>query len=229
MPMKIKQENFTLMSGRVTMRRGHYNPTSDAVWLAAIAPRGVQTVLDVGIGSGGVSLCLWANNPDVKITGIDVSPQMLDACRINAELNNVNIELLNADVTQWRTNRTFDLVVTNPPYFSGTPARHNAHHNADLDVWVSRCIARVRPMGTFCIITDATTVPTVMSAMARRLGDITVVPLFGARDTAERVLLSGRLGTRGVARIHRGFSMNYEPVLRDGLTIADILTTLGQK
>lgn len=229
MPMKIKQENFTLMSGRVTMRRGHYNPTSDAVWLAAVAPRGVQTVLDVGIGSGGVSLCLWANNPDVKITGIDVSPQMLDACRINAELNNVNIELLNADITQWRTNRTFDLVVTNPPYFSGTPARHNAHHNADLDVWVSRCIARVRPMGTFCIITDATTVPTVMSAMARRLGDITVVPLFGARDTAERVLLSGRLGTRGVARIHRGFPMNYEPVLRDGLTIADILTTLGQK
>ena len=229
MPMKIKQENFTLMSGRVTMRRGHYNPTSDAVWLAAVAPRGVQTVLDVGIGSGGVSLCLWANNPDVKITGIDVSPQMLDACRINAELNNVNIELLNADITQWRTNRTFDLVVTNPPYFSGTPARHNAHHNADLDAWVSRCIARVRPMGTFCIITDATTVPTVMSAMARRLGDITVVPLFGARDTAERVLLSGRLGTRGVARIHRGFPMNYEPVLRDGLTIADILTTLGQK
>lgn len=229
MPMKIKQENFTLMSGRVTMRRGHYNPTSDAVWLAAVAPRGIQTVLDVGIGSGGVSLCLWANNPDVKITGIDVSPQMLDACRINAELNNVNIELLNVDITQWRTNRTFDLVVTNPPYFSGTPARHNAHHNADLDVWVSRCIARVRPMGTFCIITDATTVPTVMSAMARRLGDITVVPLFGARDTAERVLLSGRLGTRGVARIHRGFPMNYEPVLRDGLTIADILTTLGQK
>lgn len=229
MPMKIKQENFTLMSGRVTMRRGHYNPTSDAVWLAAVAPRGIQTVLDVGIGSGGVSLCLWANNPDVKITGIDVSPQMLDACRINAELNNVNIELLNADIIQWRTNRTFDLVVTNPPYFSGTPARHNAHHNADLDVWVSRCIARVRPMGTFCIITDATTVPTVMSAMARRLGDITVVPLFGARDTAERVLLSGRLGTRGVARIHRGFPMNYEPVLRDGLTIADILTTLGQK
>ena len=229
MPMKIKQENFTLMSGRVTMRRGYYNPTSDAVWLAAAAPRGVQTVLDVGIGSGGVSLCLWANNPDVKITGIDVSPQMLDACRINAELNNVNIELLNADITQWRTNRTFDLVVTNPPYFSGTPARHNAHHNADLDVWVSRCIARVRPMGTFCIITDATTVPTVMSAMARCLGDITVVPLFGARDTAERVLLSGRLGTRGVARIHRGFPMNYEPVLRDGLTIADILNTLGQK
>jgi hypothetical protein len=65
--------------------------------------------------------------------------------------------------------------------------------------------------------------------MAQKLGDITIVPLFGARDTAERVLLSGRLGTRGVSRMHRGLPMNYEPVLRDGLTIADILTTLGQK
>ena len=84
-------------------------------------------------------------------------------------------------------------------------------------------------MGTFCIITDAATVPVVMSAMAQKLGDITVVPLFGARDTAERVLISGRLGTHGVATLHRGFPMNYEPVLRDGLTIADVLTTLGQK
>lgn len=227
--MKIKQEVFTLMSGRVKMRRGYYNPTSDAVWLAAMAPRNVKTVLDVGIGSGGVSLCLWANNPDAKITGLDTSPQMLDACRENADLNNVDIELIQDDIFTFRTNRTFDLVVTNPPYFNGTPARHNAHHNTDLRGWVLRCIARVRPMGTFCIITDATTVPLVVSAMAQKLGDITIVPLFGARDTAERVLLSGRLGTRGVSRMHRGLPMNYEPVLRDGLTIADILTTLGQK
>lgn len=229
MPMKIKQENFTLMSGRVTMRRGHYNPTSDAVWLAAMAPRGVRTVLDVGVGSGGVSLCLWANNRDVQITGIDNSPEMLDACKTNMALNNLDAELLNADIMTWRTSRTFDLVITNPPYFYGTPARHNAHHNTDLRAWVSRCIARVRPMGTFCIITDAATVPVIMSAMAQKLGDITVVPLFGARDTAERVLISGRLGTHGVATLHRGFPMNYEPVLRDGLTIADVLTTLGQK
>lgn len=211
------------------MRRGLYNPTSDAVWLAAFAPRGVKTVLDAGVGSGGVSLCLWANNPDVRISGLDVSDQMLDACRDNAELNGMDIELISADICTWRTNRTFDLVITNPPYFNGTPARHNAHHNADLSLWVSRCIARVRPMGTFCIITDAATLGLVVAEMAKKLGDITIIPLFGSRSMAERVLISGRLGSRGVSVIHRGYDMNFQPVLRDGLTIADTLSKLSQK
>lgn len=208
------------------MRRGHYNPTSDAVWLAAFAPRGVKSALDVGIGTGGVSLCLLAHNPDTHITGIDTSDKMLSACRENAELNGANVELINADINIWRTTRTFDLVITNPPYFNGTPAKHNAHHNVDLGTWVARCIARVRPMGTFCIITDATTIACVIAEMSKKLGDITILPLFGARNVAERVLISGRLGSRGISVMNRGLPMNYDPVLRDGLTITDVLSKL---
>ena len=208
------------------MRRGHYNPTSDAVWLAAFAPRGVKSALDVGIGTGGVSLCLLAHSPDTHITGIDTSDKMLSACRENAELNGANVELINADINTWRTTRTFDLVITNPPYFNGTPAKHNAHHNVDLGTWVARCIARVRPMGTFCIITDATTIACVIAEMSKKLGDITILPLFGARNVAERVLISGRLGSRGISVMNRGLPMNYDPVLRDGLTITDVLSKL---
>lgn len=224
--MNIKQEIFTLVGGRVKMRRGHYNPTSDAVWLAAFAPRGVKSALDVGVGTGGVSLCLLAHSPDTHITGIDTSDKMLSACRENAELNGANVELINADINTWRTTRTFDLVITNPPYFNGTPAKHNAHHNVDLGTWVARCIARVRPMGTFCIITDATTIACVIAEMSKKLGDITILPLFGARNVAERVLISGRLGSRGISVMNRGLPMNYDPVLRDGLTITDVLSKL---
>lgn len=224
--MNIKQEIFTLVGGRVKMRRGHYNPTSDAVWLAAFAPRGVKSALDVGIGTGGVSLCLLAHSPDTHITGIDTSDKMLSACSENAELNGANVELINADINTWRTTRTFDLVITNPPYFNGTPAKHNAHHNVDLGTWVARCIARVRPMGTFCIITDATTIACVIAEMSKKLGDITILPLFGARNVAERVLISGRLGSRGISVMNRGLPMNYDPVLRDGLTVTDVLSKL---
>ena len=227
--MNTKQDIFTLMGGRIKMRRGTYNPTSDAVWLAAFAPQNAHQILDVGIGSGGVSLCISANNPKAEITGIDISESMLQACKDNSELNDININLINADITTWRTDKTFDLVVTNPPYFYGTPAKHNAHHNINLPLWISKCISRVRPMGTFCIITDAATIGGVISEMAKKLGDITIIPLFGAKNTAERVLISGRLGTKGISQIHQGFSMNYEPVLRDGLTIYDILSKLDQK
>ena len=211
------------------MRHSFYNPTSDAVWLAAFAPRNAKSVLDVGIGTGGASLCLLANNPNAHITGIDNSTEMLDICAQNAALNNTNINLINADITQWHTSDTFDLVITNPPYFNGTPAHHNAHHNANLTDWISRCVARVRPMGTFCIITDAATTARVVSEMSKKLGDINILPLFGAKQIAERVLISGRLGTRGISVIHNGLPMNYEPILRDGLTIADAKSKISQK
>lgn len=227
--MNSKQDIFTLIGGRIKMRRGMYNPTSDAVWLAAFAPHNAHSILDAGIGSGGVSLCIFANNPNAKITGIDTSEEMLHSCKDNADLNNVNIDLIKADITTWHTDKTFDLVVTNPPYFYGTPAKHNAHHNTNLPLWISKCISRVRPMGTFCIITDAATIGTVISEMSKKLGDITILPLFGSKNTAERVLISGRLGTKGISKIYQGLPMNYEPVLRDGLTIYDILSKLDQK
>lgn len=226
--MSEKQEIFTLMGGRVRMRRGIYNPTSDAVWLAAFAPDGAKTILDVGVGTGGVSLCIMANNPNAIITGIDVSEDMLAAASDNAKLNAQEIELINCDITTWRTDRTFDVVVTNPPYFRGTPAKHNAHHNADLTTWVRKCIARTKPHGYFCIITDSTTIDRIISEMSRHCGDINIFPLFGARDTAERVLLRGRVGSRGGAVLHRGLPMNYGPILRDGLTIAQSLSKLSQ-
>ncbi len=224
--MSTKQEIFTLLGGRVKIHRSKYNPTSDAVWLAAFAPTKAKTVLDVGIGTGGVSLCLHAHNPDAKITGIDTSPEMLTVCAQNAKLNAADINLTHADITTWRTSETFDLVLTNPPYFSGTPAQHNAHHNANLQKWVSRCIARVRPMGTFCIITDAATIGIIIAEMSKKLGDIHILPLFGAKRTAERVLISGRLGTRGPSILDQGLSMNCDAILRDGLTIADFLSRL---
>ena len=93
--MPKKQENFTLLDGRVVMAPSFYNPTSDAVWLAAFVPKDVKTVLDVGIGTGGASLCLLTHIPDAQITGIDISQDMLDACQTNFGLNNKKATLLN--------------------------------------------------------------------------------------------------------------------------------------
>ena len=226
--MAQKQDIFTLMGGRVRLWRGRYNPTSDAVWLAAMAAdTHAQTVLDAGVGTGGAALCLMANNPAATVTGMDISPEMLAECGANAELNDRAIELIKADITTWHTNRTFDLVITNPPYFKGTPAKHNAHHNADLGLWTRKCLARVKPRGTFVIIVDAAATATIVAQMAEKCGDIEIMPLFGARKTAERVLLRGRIGTRGPTLIHTGLSMNTEAVLRDGLTIATALSTLS--
>ncbi len=225
--MTQRQEIFDLIGGRIRMYHGRYNPTADAIWLAAaVADVRAKTVLDVGVGSGGVALGLWAYNNNLAITGIDTSPEMLELCAKNAKLNGVALDLILADISTWRTAQTFDLVVTNPPYFRGTPAAHNAHHNADLTTWVRRSVARVRPRGTFAIIVDAGAMATVIAAMVPTVGDINIYPLFGAKSTAERVIIRGRVGVRTGATLYPVLPMNYAPVLRDGLTVGDALSKL---
>lgn len=226
--MTEKQEKFTLLNGRVQMVRSFYNPTSDAVWLAAYVPKFPKTVLDVGIGTGGISLCLLSHFPTATIKGIDISDEMLAVCKTNIELNKATIELSNQDILTWSTTERFDLVITNPPYFNGTPASHNAHHNADITKWTKRCCARVKPNGYICTISDTLCVAKIIAVLNdKHFGDIQIFPLFGTKNSAERVLIRAKQGAKTGTTIFKGSSMNNDLILRDGLTIDALLSTLS--
>lgn len=225
--MAEKQEFFTLLNGRVKMARGFYNPTSDAVWLAAYAPKDIKNALDVGIGSGAVSLCLMSRFPNLEITGIDISKEMLQECAKNAKLNNQEIKLLNQDINNWSTTERFDLVITNPPYFNGQPAHHNAHHNADISKWIQHCCARVQPNKYICVIADALCTDKIISVLTdKHFGNIQIFPLFSTKNSAERVLIRAKQGVKTGTTIFCGTSMNNDMILRDGLTIDALLSTL---
>jgi len=225
--MSEKQENFTLLDGKINFQRSIYNPTCDAVWLAAFAPVSAKTALEVGIGTGGVSLCLLHHNPELKITGIDVSKEMLEICKTNCDLNKKSINLLNEDIYNWSTDENFDLVVTNPPYFNGTPAKHNAHHNADITSWVKKSIARVKPGGYFCIVSDTLVMDKIISVLSsKHFGGIEILPLFSKEITAERVLIRAKLGVKTGTTLYSGLSINDDSILRSGLTINTLLSTL---
>ena len=222
--MVEKQDIFTIMGGRVKILRGTYNPTSDAVWLAAFIDGHPKTVLDVGTGTGGVALCLMARIPNIQMTALDISPSMLDEAAYNFKLNNQTVKLIETDITTWRPNETFDLVVTNPPYFKGTPAGHNAHHNADLVTWIKRCTARVKPCGKIATIVDAPETVTVITEMAKHhCGDFRILPLCSKKNTAERVLISAQLGRAPRTNLYFGLPMNCDLILRDGMSVADVL------
>ncbi len=216
--MKEKQDFFTIIGERVKFYQSKYNPTSDAVWLAAFAGR-AKNVLDVGAGTGGVSLSYLYYNNDANITAVEISDDMIDALNKNTKLNNANINIVHSDIFKWKTDDTFDLVLTNPPYFKGTNAKHNAHHNTDLTKWIKLCMKRVKPRGNICIIADALCTSEIISALSPTFGAIKILPLFSKNNTAERVLIGARLGVKTGTTIFSGINMNDERVLRQGLTI----------
>ena len=92
---------------------------------------------------------------------------------------------------------------------------------------MKRCCARVKPNGYICTITDALRIDEIISILNNKhFGDIQIFPLFGAKNSAERVLIRAKQCSKTGATLFCGTSMNNDMILRDGLTIDTLLATL---
>ena len=47
---------------------------------------------------------------------MDISKDALEVAKENAELNNVNIEFIHADIFEYQSDKKYDVIVSNPPY-----------------------------------------------------------------------------------------------------------------
>jgi len=79
-------------------------------------------ILDIGVGSGNISLSILKYLPNSKVVAIDISKTALDVANQNAEINSLQdrIEFRLFDIMNDNLNSLgkFDLIVSNPPYVS---------------------------------------------------------------------------------------------------------------
>ena len=67
------------------------------------------TVVDLGCGAGNVARALKARWPDVKLTGVDGSPEMLERARGE----DPDIQWVEADMKDWKPGAPVDLIYSN--------------------------------------------------------------------------------------------------------------------
>ena len=79
-----------------------------------------RAVLDLGTGSGiaAIVAALWG----ARVTATDVSSSALACAARNAERYAVDIDLRRSDLFEKLGDRHFDIILFNPPYFTGEPA-----------------------------------------------------------------------------------------------------------
>ncbi|MCC3762180.1 class I SAM-dependent methyltransferase [Glycomyces sp. TRM65418] len=78
---------------------------------------GAATALDIGTGCGVQALAL----PAASVTATDLSERALAFAALNADVNGVDLELLQGDLLEPVAGRRFDLVVANPPFVVAAP------------------------------------------------------------------------------------------------------------
>ena len=76
-------------------------------------------ILDIGVGSGCILLSVLNERKNFYGTGIDISKNSLDTCKINAKklLLDRRVKFFKSDVDKFAIGK-YDLVVSNPPYIS---------------------------------------------------------------------------------------------------------------
>lgn len=108
----------------------------DAVLLSDFAKdiRNNSKVLDLGTGTGILSILLTAKTNLAKIYGIEIQEKVADMAKRSVALNNLEskIEIINKNIKELDETfekNSFDSIVTNPPYKKLETGRKNEKEN----------------------------------------------------------------------------------------------------
>lgn len=199
-----------------------YRASTDAVLLSSLVRiKNGDGILDVGSGTGAVSLCLAhrLQNLNPQITGLEIQPELAELSNASAQANGFSACFLNCDIRQkvsGLNGGSFDHVITNPPYaekdmpspYAGKATAHN-FSDFTLTAWINFCLRMTKPQGYFYIINRAEAIDEILAALHKKTGNIQIIPVFSKpRQNAKRIMIIARKASRSPAVIHQGITIH---------------------
>lgn len=133
-PFHFKQ--FSILHGN-----GPFKVGTDGVLLGAWVSLTGRSILDVGTGSGLIALMLAQRLQTANIHAIDINPEAVNLAVQNFQ-NSMwkdRLSAIHSSLQNFTSDQQFDLIVSNPPFFSGSSKSGNhqkdlARHNDTLSI-----------------------------------------------------------------------------------------------
>lgn len=150
-------KHFSIFQKEAAMKVG-----TDAMLLGAfVETENKQNALDIGTGTGVLALMMAQRNISLAIDAVEIDELSAKEAKLNFEnslwLNRLNVH--QADFLSFETEKQYDLIVSNPPYFSTTNENQDerkaqARHVSSLAIapFIKRVSALLSPNGHFWLI-----------------------------------------------------------------------------
>jgi len=223
-----------------------YRASTDAVMVSSLVDKvkAKDNILDVGSGTGAISLCLASRFKDLKpqIIGLEIQPELAELANLSAQANGYDdfLHYHNCDIKQKLDivkPCSFQHVITNPPYSdhdmpSPNISKATAHNHSDFNLteWLKFGIKMLAPQGMFYMINRAEAIDEILAVIHGRLGAIKIIPLF-TKETAKakRVMIVAKKDSHTPTEILPAFMVHtddgYTPkaqqILRAGMSFWD--------
>jgi len=141
--------------------------TTDACLFGALTPifstsgEGVHRVLDIGTGTGLLSLMYAQKNSDAFIDAIEIDEEAYEQAKENAAASPFadRINLVHGDAKTFSFTKKYDLIISNPPFYeneltSGDQRKNIAHHQSGLLLGELLTIIKTNlsSEGIFCLL-----------------------------------------------------------------------------
>jgi tRNA1Val (adenine37-N6)-methyltransferase len=156
-------KQFTIQQDRCAMK-----VTTDACLFGAWAAREVKSqnekaknVLDIGTGTGLLSLMLAQKNPPLNIDAIEIDNGAYQQARENVagSLYRDRINIINGDVKVLPFPGKYDIIISNPPFYereikSLNEKKNMAHHHSGLllQELINIIKSNLTPAGAFYLL-----------------------------------------------------------------------------
>jgi tRNA1(Val) A37 N6-methylase TrmN6 len=100
---------------------------TDALLLAGYIDRKYKTAIELGTGTGIISMLLLTREKVLNVTALEVQEEYAILTERNAQLNDLSDRLrtVNTDLREYKGTNDFDIVYSNPPYMKTNAGRAN--------------------------------------------------------------------------------------------------------
>lgn len=133
---------FQFQQFKVYQDRCAMKVSTDAVLLGAIAvKKGAKQILDIGTGTGVISLMLAQRFPSAQVMAVELDEDAVGQARENFSTSRFakQLSLYEGRIQDFKLEDKCDLIVSNPPYFtdhlqSSNKKRTRALHTVELSL-----------------------------------------------------------------------------------------------